>query len=113
MPFTQICLSASVGCTPLRRHTRSYSPPASASSKVMRCTLYGYLPARMSLIHSLNGLASPSWVLITCTWPPQISSAIAALSSSPRFEWNAASSMITRPCLPRRLRGLLDSAVTR
>lgn len=35
------------------------------------------------------------------------------LSSSPSCSWNAASSMMTRPCLPRRFEGRLDKAVTR
>ncbi len=42
--------------------------------------------------------------------PPQISSALQASMTAATLRWNAASSTITRPCRPRILAGLLDSA---
>ena len=98
---------------PVRWHTRWNRPSRMASANVTRCRLYGSRPDRMSCTRVLNGLSSPLWVLMMRTSPPQISSAIAALIRPARSLWNAASSMITRPCLPRRLRGVDDSAVMR
>ncbi|MOA36653.1 hypothetical protein D3C78_1581890 [compost metagenome] len=71
------------------------------------------LPARISLMRLLNGLSVPSWVLMTCTSPPQMSSANAALSSSASSPWKAASSITTTPWRPRRLLGREVRAVTR
>ncbi|MNV93425.1 hypothetical protein D3C71_1881140 [compost metagenome] len=71
------------------------------------------MPARTSLISSLNGLSSPLWVLMMRTWPPHIVMAMAALSSSARPSTNAASSITRRSPgrpLERRLRGLLVKA---
>ena len=68
---------------------------------VVLCTLNGRLPARDSLINSLKALSSPLCVDRMRTSPPHISSARAALRISPMSSTNAASSMITRPCLPR------------
>jgi len=70
-------------------------------------------PERICSISSLKGLPAPSWVEITRTRPPQIKSARAALISSPSLSWNAASSMTTTPCLPRRLAGRDDRATIR
>ena len=66
-----------------------------ASSKVQRTTLPGRLPDLISFSSSLNGLSTPLWVEITNTLPPQIKSAIAALSSASASSWKANSSRIT------------------
>ncbi len=54
-------------------------------------------------------LSSPLCELTMRTLPPQISIAIAALMRPGRSSWNAASSIVTLPCLPRIERGREES----
>jgi hypothetical protein len=66
----------------------------------------------MSRTSSRNGLSSPFSDEMIETDPPQMSIAIAALTSPGRSSWNAASSIVILPCLPRMERGRDESAST-
>ncbi|MNH13443.1 hypothetical protein D3C79_730150 [compost metagenome] len=70
------------------------------------------MPARLSLMSWLNRLSTPLWVLMRRTLAPHMVSASAAFSTSASRSWKAASSMVTLPCIPRRLLGLEESACT-